>query len=408
LANISNIIVAQRAYLGRKPDAGSTGRLAEAKRLTSLLHSHNGFSFGRIGDYDVGFLLRADEAVATYDAADRKISGTGTGGSPGLQPTQVMRFRATLKRVSYLDFHERLWKDNALLDQLQLDRSPEAFRNPNRETSYILPTWLEHEFRGFCSGRRVLFCGAEAPVLEVLLRRPEFHECARDFWPTDCRAYFLRPREDGRNLGANLDLIKTDLRTAIQRWQIDTMFLSLGGAAKILCCELAEELGVRAIDFGASLRSLTYSGSDGNRATRSTHTVFLFRVPFSLYMDALEEAFQGLASEELLAKAHAQLLLEVQEKEVGWSHSAWEYDFGLQDQALFREGFREYKRRYRNLFERSTSTRKERAGFLHFCGTHRLTVEGIWFLRWFKFKGYLRAPLDNLPRMAPVISCFIG
>jgi cytidylate kinase len=57
---------------------------------------------------------------------------------------------------------------------------------------------------------------------------------------------------------------------------VDTVFLSLGGAAKILCFELAKELDVRMFDFGAMLRALTFSGSPGNLATTlNALTIFL-------------------------------------------------------------------------------------------------------------------------------------
>jgi hypothetical protein len=106
-------------------------------------------------------------------------------------------------------------------------------------------------------------------------------------------------------------------------------------------------------------------------------------------MDALEKAYPELSPEELLAKAHAQLLLEVQEKEVGWSHSAWENDFSRENIIHFQEGFSVYKRRYAHLFNHSAVTRKERADFLHFCGTHKLTWEGRFFLIGFKLKSFL-------------------
>jgi hypothetical protein len=36
-------------------------------------------------------------------------------------------------------------------------------------------------------------------------------------------------------------------------------------------------------------------------------------------MGAVEKAFPNLKPEEILAKAHAQLLLEIQKKEIGWN-----------------------------------------------------------------------------------------
>lgn len=364
--------------------------MAEARRLTALFNSNHGFAFVRLGDFDVAYLLAAENGGhADFSPGESVVNGTQGMGCPGLDNNQATRLRTALEQADYLDYHECLWKDNTMLERLALRRTPGTTRNPSRETSYILPVWLEHEFKAYCQNRRVLFCGAEAPLLKELLKHQEFRQAAGAFWPEKCEAFFLRPRENGRNLARNLDAIKQDLAAVIARWNIDTLFLSLGGGAKILCYELAQELGVRAIDFGAFMRSLTYSGSDGNRASRATHTVFLFRVPFGLYMDALEKTFPDLTAEELLAKAHAQLLLEVQEKEVGWSHSAWENDFSPENRTHFQEGFRLYQHRYRKLFNKSKATRKEREGFLHFCGTHKLTWEGSFYLAKFRTKSVI-------------------
>jgi hypothetical protein len=390
MSSFLEMLASHRAHQGRKLDAVSTGRLAEASRLTDLLRTPNGFSFVRLGDYDLGFLLNPTVAMKSFDNATKQISGTRGFGTPGLNANQVIRLRRALERASYVDFWDRQWKDSTLLEQLKLQRRPNALRNPNPETSCILPTWLEYEFQRYCQDRRVLFCGAEASLLEELLKQPEFRQAAKDFWPELGDFFFLRPREDGRNLGANLDVIKGDLQAIIRQFKINTLFLSLGGGAKILCVELAEELGVCAIDFGALMRSLTYSGSDGNQATRSTHHVFLYRVPFGLYMDALVQAYPGMPPEVLLAKAHAQLLLEVQEKEVGWSHSAWEYEFSAENVAHFQESFDQYQHRFSHLYNHSAATRKERADFLHFCGTHKLTLEGRSFLWLFKVKNWIK------------------
>ena len=392
-ARIENLYK-NRAHLGRKPVSATQERVVEARRLSGLLKNKDGCSFIRLGDNDLAFLLNAESGGKDdLFPGTNAVFGTRPLGGPGLNADQAPRLRSALANADYLDYHECLWKDETILDDLKLQRASGTTSNPDRATSYILPTWLECEFKDYCEKRRVLFCGAEVALLEELLKHSEFLQAAADYWPESHNIFFLRPREDGRNLGSNLDLIKQDLTEAIRRWHIDTLFLSLGGGAKILCHELARELGICAIDFGSFIRSFTYSGSPGNRAGRATHLIFLYRVPFALYMDALEKAFPDFAPETLLAKAHAQLLLEVQEKEVGWSHAAGEYDFSPENVAHFREGFREYKRRYRQLFNQSTITSKERADFLHFCGTHQLTDEGQRFLLWFKFKGWVKSKL---------------
>jgi hypothetical protein len=383
----------QRVPMGAKPNLQATGRLAEASRLTTLMSSEKGFSFVRLGDKDVSLLLYPDATATQFNGAQSELNGTTAYGTPGLNANQTDRLRRAVEIASYVDFWECQWKNDDWIRELNLNRAPNTHRNPNRETSFILGTWLEHEFKRYCTGRRVLFCGAEAPLLEQLSKQEGFREWAQAFWPKDFEAFYLRPREDGRNLAANLEAIKADLREMICRYKIDTLFLSLGGGAKIICQELAEELKICAFDFGVGLRSLTYSGSGGYLASRATHLIFLYRVPFGIYMDALQAAYPGLKPEVVLAKAHAQLLLEVQEKEVGWTHSAWENDFSPENLAAFQQGVKEYKKRYRHLFRHSPVTIKERKDFLHFCGTHQLTAEGIRFLKWFNLKSWLKSKL---------------
>jgi hypothetical protein len=127
------------------------------------------------------------------------------------------------------------------------------------------------------------------------------------------------------------------------------------------------------------MRSLCFSGSDANRPARSTHAIFCFRVPFEMHMRAVMSAFPNLEPADLLAKAHAQLLLELQRKETGWSHSAWENDFSDGNLAAFRRALKDYRRMFRPLFGASPAARDERRQFLDFCAQHSLTVESRVF-----------------------------
>ena len=232
-------------------------------------------------------------------------------------------------------------------------------------------------------------------MLELLSRKPEFKQASVQYWPERARIFYHQVRDDGRNLDANLDLVKEDLREFVREHRLDTLFLSLGGGAKILGYELSRELGICCFDFGAMIRAFTYSGCDGNRVARSPHSPFFFRIPFQTHMDALEQAFPNLTSAELLAKAHGQLLLEVLKKQVGWTFASWEFDFGSENVSSFCLAFKEYKKRYQRLFTSSSAAKKERAGFLHFCGTHSLTNEGKYFLRKFRAKAAVRKVLDT-------------
>jgi hypothetical protein len=77
-------------------------------------------------------------------------------------------------------------------------------------------------------------------------------------------------------------------------------------------------------------------------------------------------------------------------KEIGWTSVSWEFDFSEENLSAFRDAFKEYRKRYGKLFRSSSATRMERAGFLHFCGTHGLTPEGRVFLAVFRLKGFVR------------------
>lgn len=372
--------------LGDKP-ADLRARRLEAARLSALMAASDGFSFLRLGDMELTCLLAAQEgSAAKWDPADSQASGTMACGHPGIGPALAPALRRAFEQASYVDFHERLWPVSKLLPRLKLNAVAGQQRNPDAETSYLLLTWLEFEFQKFCQGRKIGLAGAEAVLLKNLLRHEEFRQAAANFWPAAAEIHFHQIREDGRNVSANLDLIREDLRGFIKATGVDTVFLSLGGAGKILCVELASELGVRMFDAGSMLRALTYSGSDGNRATRATHSPFLYRVPFAVWCGAMEQSWPRLAPHEKLAKIHAQIILEVQKKEVGWTHASHELDLCPDNLEAFGQAHRFYLERYGNIFELSAETRRERAGFLHFCGQHGLTAEGKKFYRWFRLK----------------------
>jgi hypothetical protein len=355
-----------------------------------------GFSFVRLGDGDLILLLAWQEGRSgTLDREGPQIGGAAARQNRAISLRHAERLHRAIERASYVDFYDRIWPNSELLPRLHLSRPAGSYRNPDAETSVIIMTWLEFEFKEYCRGQRIGIMGAEAGLLQELMRDPSFHDASRQYWPVDSEIHILRPRDDGRNLDNNLDLVADDLRQWIRAKRLDTVFLSLGAAAKILCVELADELGVSFFDFGAMLRALTYSGSPGNLAFRGTHLPFLFRVPFVTWCKAMERVWPDLKPQEKLAKVHAQLILEVQEKEVGWTHASWEYDFSKENVAHFKESFREYKRRYRHLFNHSAITRKERADFLHFCGTHKLTWEGRLFMAKFHAKGIVRRCLGR-------------
>ena len=375
---------------GKKQD-GYDARVAQAKLLSKLMRSRRPFCFLRMGDMELAYLLAEQyQRLDDVEFGDGPISGTQRYTNPGLSGKHAERLRGAYEGADYVDFHEGNWPNEHLVSTLTLRRAPRSYRNPTKETSLVFVTWTEKEFKEYCNGRCIGFAAAEARLLELLSQTSEFKQAAADYWPEEAKIFYHQLRNDGRDLDANLDLVKEDLREFVKKHGVDTLFLSLGGGAKILGYELSRELGICCFDFGAMIRGLTYSGCDGNRMARSPHSPFLFRIPFGLYMDALEKAMPNLAPGELLAKAHGQLLLEVVKKEVGWTFTSLEFDFNPENVSAFRTAFQVYRQRYRKLFSSSSETKKERAGFLHFCGTHRLTLEGRLFLIVFRAKGLIR------------------
>jgi hypothetical protein len=378
---------------GKKAD-GYDRRVAETSRLTRLMQTQRPFCFLRMGDVELKFLLTyQDKQMASLDSsdyADGPLSGTQGCGNPGLGPNHAERLWKVYEQADYVDFHEKNWPNEHLVPRLKLNRAPGTARNPDKETSLVFLTWTERELKNYSQGRRIGFAGAEARLLQILSQTPEFKEAASPYWPETGQVFFHQVRNDGRNLNANLDLIKEDLRSFIAQNHLDTLFLSLGGGAKVLGFELSRELKICCFDFGAMTRALTYSGCDGNRVARSPHFPFLFRLPFGVYMDALEQALPNLTPAELLAKAHGQLIFEVVKKEVGWTFASWEFDFSKNNRTSFKRAHKIYCERYRHLFNASAETKKERAGFLYFCGAHGLTLEGRLFMARFRMKELAR------------------
>ena len=380
---------------GRKED-GYDARLAQEKLLSEQMCSRRPFCFLRMGDMEIVYLLaQQHNRLDEIEFGDGPVSGTQAHGNSGLSAKHAERLRRAYEGADYIDFHEQNWPNEHLVPRLDLQRAPGSSRNPTKETSLVFLTWTEKEFKQYSRDRRIGFAAAEARLLELLSQTPEFRQAAADYWPDSTHIFYHQVRNDGRDLDANLDRVKEDLREFVREHRLDTIFLSLGGGAKMLGYELSRELGICCFDFGAMIRAVTYSGCDGNRAVRSTHSPFLFRIPFETYMDALERAFPGLRTAELLAKAHGQLLLELMKKEIGWTSVSWEFDFSEQNLSAFRTAFQQYRKRFRKLFPSSSATKMERAGFLHFCGTHGLTFEGRLFLTAFRFKGFVRRCLPE-------------
>jgi hypothetical protein len=362
----------RRAYRPDKPGELEEVRRQASRRLTSLLLSKPAFSFIRLGDCELSFLLAAQ---ADMDpgfrniARSNRVSSNVAYGDPGLDRRHARRLLAAYQNADYVDFHDRYWFNAAHNAKLRLSRAAHLHRNENADTSHLFLEWALYEFTTYVSRRRCLFVGAEAGVLGSLYADPKYRTLAGNLWPGDAEPFFL---DESRPVNENLDRIKADVCRQIEGLRIDTAFLSLGGGAKILCCEIAAELGVRCFDSGAIIRGLAYSGQSGEADWRAVHNPFFFRVPFDTYMAAVDRTFPRLLPEQRLSRAHAQLCLELQRKERGWSYAADLldgdcFDDSAENRRHFRFAMRHYRRRYRPLQVQSDATRRQVVEFDEWC-----------------------------------------
>lgn len=303
----------------------------EAARIVAhLLEEHRNFSFLRLGDGELRFLLQMQGGEEEFVRTDLRPSCEIAHGHPALTPKDYERLLRSYERCTLLDVHGELPYNREHLPQLRWERAAQSVATASSGRLGLLFTWVHHELRAFLARHRTVICGAESALLRELLRDPIFQRSVSPWIPANAALAFVEPRHGGRSVSTDLEAIKTDLANAVREHRADTILVSLGGAAKILCYELAEELGVRAIDFGSALRGLTYSGSDGQSLWRASHHPYLVRVPLDRYVPALQRAHPKLDPVMLTAKVHAQLCLEMQRKDLLQSNTS-----DINDAAMF-------------------------------------------------------------------------
>ncbi len=311
------------------------------------------FSYLRLGDGELRFMLMIAEKTwsDTQARPEQRASIEYCFGTPGLEARDYPRLRRAYENCSWLDRYESVPYNREHLPGLHLIPSSPSQIHSEPGTDQLFHDWTCHELGGYLTRHRCLFCGSEAALLEALTRKPEYREIAARFWPQSDTFHFLQPRHNGAHLSEDLDTIKQDIAGLIDQHQIDTLFLSLGGAAKIIGYELSVEKNVRIFDFGSMMRALAYSGSDGQSFSRSTHHPFLVRVPFALYMHCLRQAHPDSSPAQLIAKAHAQLCLELLHKVPLQSHTCDLNDYSSYDPSRenlqhFYQSYADYRQHY--------------------------------------------------------------
>lgn len=337
------------------PGPDTEKRRMAAAELTQHLESTPGACYLRLGDGELRFLLDAQnhrlDVTSINNFSHLRPSLEISFGSPSLMEKDVARLLSAYENASWLDRYEKAPFCRDHIGELKLNRSPDKRSNPTPETSCIHLDWAWYEMRDYLTRHRSLFCSAESALLQALLQTREYHSIAARFWPEEASLFFLQPRRDGKFLSEDLDQIKADISALIDQHHIDTLFLGLGGAAKIIGAELAAEKGVRAIDCGGLLRSLTYSGSDGHATWRSTHHPFTIRVPFGVFMQSLQKAHPAIDPVTLISKAHNQLCLEMIRKipledSTCDLHDISAFSPTKQNRQYFFESYAAYRRHY--------------------------------------------------------------
>ena len=377
-------------------------RRAAAAGLTTLLEQHAAFSLIRLGDGEARWMLemQAREAGTGYKYADAPALSVETARTVnGMEPRHYPRFVAALEEATFLDYCDSIPNVRRYLPKLAFQRNTALYRNASPETSNIIFEWTFYEMGSYLRRHRCLFAGAEAALFEKLWEDTTYRECAAEVLPADARFFFHQLREDGRRYSENLDLIKDDLKRDIAQHGIDTLFLSLGTGAKVLCHELAQELGIRAIDFGSMMRALTYSGSPGYQACRDMHNPFFFRVPPAVFMPALERGHPQLNIVGLTAKLHAQMVLDLHRHEkfvfnTSDGVSGGGLEFSRTNVRWFEESSRYYQGHYRRRALAHPQARCLDADFRHWCRKKGIGWRGKAFLAAVRAKRWLRMPFD--------------
>lgn len=334
----------------RKP-TNEAARRGECKRITNLMTRQRPFSFLRLGDMELRLLIASQKGEVDQWCEEvtrrERESSVHAFGHPGLIPAYVNRLRSAYENCTYLDYQHANPTNRELLSEWKSARAQGAHSNPGSHVSELLLDWTQYEFRSYVESRSCLFVGAEAQLLQCLLGFDSYRVASRNYWPDKVTAHFYQTGD----VGDNLDRLKDDIRNVILTQKIDTVFISLGGGAKILAYELAKEMNVAFFDFGSAMRGLTYSGSDGHKFMRASHYPFFFRIPFRIWMNALDEAMPNLSERQRLIKAHAQLALEVVRKEEGWTYpSEWissEFiDLSSDNLRAFWRSYRDYRNEF--------------------------------------------------------------
>ena len=330
-------------------------RKAEAARLTSLMECGRSFSYVRIGDGELAWLIRIQRGehpeIFEY-SEDAGLKSYFTTGGRTLPVKYYDQLLEVFENCDYIDKFElagEALQNGVSFADLKWQRSTELQCNPTPETSQIFYDWVLYEMKAYLETHRCLFIGSEAPLLKQLIKSGDYLHRAENYFPKNFSGKFAGVYEDGKEYWKHLTTIENDIVEKIAAFKADTVFISLSAGAKLLGHKISKELNVVTFDFGSMLRALANSATPGFTSTRASHTPFLLHLPLETYVAALMEERPGIEPLVLLRKAHAQLMQSLAKRDVGESLSVPDLDRktldrGKQDRKTFFEDYFWYKK----------------------------------------------------------------
>jgi hypothetical protein len=311
------------------------------------------FTYLRLGDGELALLLSWQEGEVPQAIRDSGSSEPifHAQSVNGLKTKDYSRLLHAYEECSYLDTFERVPYSAANYHRLRLNRNPQGVNSPSSDVSQIFYEWGYYELPAYVARHRCIFCSSEALLLRELLVDDRYQRATRHFWkfPVDLNCVGIP--DYGRHYWCKLEDIKSYLVESIRSYGANTLFLALASGAKILCQEIAFELGVRCFDLGAISLALTYSATPGHSVARNSHNPFYFRVPLDAYLDCLTRAYPDLPTAGLVAKAQGQLCFDLLRKEpmnsfVPEINQPENFQFSPENVKYFNESLDVYKARF--------------------------------------------------------------
>ncbi|MGB0371589.1 MAG: hypothetical protein ACPGN3_09570 [Opitutales bacterium] len=275
------------------------------------------FSFLRLGDRELDFLVQNQENKESISirstSADNRATLTKALGCLGLEAQHADELQKSYEEADLLDLyaHPHQAKNTELLKRWIFEPKNGQIQIDEIGDAGVILDWSVQHLGGILRNNKVLIGGAEAEILRCLLDDDRYQRSAKEIWTNLDNLFLYQPPNDGCDLHLYISDIYEAVKALIIENDVRYVFLCLGGAAKILSVRLAKELGVHAIDWGSTLRALTYTGSGGNGIWPSSHLPFVFRVPLHIYAPALIRAFPEKGNPYYLCKILAQIMFDM-------------------------------------------------------------------------------------------------